>query len=212
VSARITGLHRQLVDHKAELERLNHRLSQQARHDPLTQLGNRLRLWEDLDTLSGWVERYGYRYCAIMCDVDCFKAYNDHYGHLAGDEVLGTIANTFAQECRSGDLVYRYGGEEFLILLPQQTLAGATIAAEHLRQAVENLALPHAAKTPPGVVTLSAGIAELVPGGDRAIRVWLQNADAALYHAKTSGRNRVVVYEDMGAAQATAPNLATILG
>jgi two-component system cell cycle response regulator len=196
VAARITALYRQLADQKAELERLNTRLFAQARSDPLTQLGNRLRLQEDLDLLSKWGDRYGYTYCAVMCDVDCFKAYNDHYGHLAGDEVLRAVARTIAEQCRGGDLIYRYGGEEFLLLLPEQRSAAGAILAERLRQSVESLTLPHAAKTPPGVVTLSAGVAELNPSAEQDFQVGLRNADSALYQAKLSGRNRVVIYDD----------------
>ena len=196
VAARITALHRQLAEQTTTLELLNTRLFEQARHDALTQLGNRLRLKEDLERMSGWGERYGHSFCAVMCDVDHFKAYNDHYGHLAGDHVLRTVAQTIAQECRSGDLAYRYGGEEFLILLPEQRLVDALRAAERLRQAIERLALPHAAKSQVGVVTISAGVAELKPGADRSFETWLQNADAALYRAKNHGRNRVVAFSD----------------
>ncbi len=75
---------------------------------------------EDLPVISGKAERYNKEYCAIMCDVDNFKLYNDFYGHLAGDEVLRTIAQTLAHTCRNGDAAYRYGGEEFIVLLPEQ--------------------------------------------------------------------------------------------
>ncbi len=195
VAARVTALHHQLAEQQDELERLNAQLFAQARRDPLTQLGNRLRLREDLDVLAGQVARYGHCYCAVMCDVDHFKAYNDHYGHLAGDAVLRAIANTIAQSCRAGDLVYRYGGEEFLVILPEQSLASATTAAERTRLAVEQLGLAHAAKTPAGVVTISAGIAMLEPNTGMTIDDWLRDADTALYRAKAAGRNCVVPFE-----------------
>jgi two-component system, cell cycle response regulator len=196
VAARVTALHQQLAAQQQALERLNAQLFAQARHDPLTHLGNRLRLREDLEVLAGQVERYRHGYCAVMCDVDSFKAYNDHYGHLAGDGVLQAVATTLAESCRAGDLVYRYGGEEFLLILPEQSLASAMLAAERSRQAVEQLGLVHAAKTPAGVVTISAGVAMLEPDSGQTISDWLRDADTALYRAKAAGRNCVMSFED----------------
>ena len=195
VAARVTALHQQLAEQQAELARMNERLFGQSRRDSLTQLGNRLKLREDLEALSGQIDHDQHRYCAIMCDVDSFKAYNDHYGHLAGDTVLQIIARTIDQTSRAGDLVYRYGGEEFLWLLPGQPLAAATGAAERLRRAVEALGLEHAGKSPAGVVTLSAGVAMTQLGMPESIHLWLQEADSALYNAKKLGRNRVAAYE-----------------
>lgn len=195
VAARITELHRQLAEQQAELKRLNKELFEQGRRDPLTQLGNRLRLMEDLTVIVGQAERYAKRYCAVMCDVDNFKAYNDFYGHLAGDEVLQTVAQTLKHSCRNGDAAYRYGGEEFLLILPEQSEAQAAIAAERFRHNIEALALPHRAKTPPGVVTISAGVAVLQPSDFKATHRWLKRADDALYCAKQAGRNCVRVAE-----------------
>ncbi len=191
VAARITELHRQLIEQQAELKRLNQELFEQGRRDPLTHLGNRLRLMEDLVVVIGQAERYDKRYCAVLCDVDHFKAYNDFYGHLAGDEVLQKIAQTIVKNCRNGDAAYRFGGEEFLIILPEQTEASAAIAAERLRKTIEALALPHQARIPPGVVTISAGVAALEPGDYKAPHLWLKRADDALYQAKRDGRNCV---------------------
>ncbi len=199
VASRITALHQQLEAQQTELKRLNKELFEQGRRDALTQLGNRLRLMEDLVAVVGGAERYSKRYCAVMCDVDSFKSYNDHYGHIAGDDVLRRIGQTIAKTCRNGDLAYRYGGEEFLILLPEQSGANALVAGERIRQAVEALAIPHVSKTPPGVVTISAGVASLEPDDYAATHLWLKRADEALYRAKQSGRNRVK------AADAPAP-------
>ena len=191
---RVTSLYRQLAAQKVELERLNRQLAGQARTDPLTGLGNRLQLWEDLDALQGHAARYGHRYALALCDVDRFKLYNDTYGHLAGDEVLHRVAGVLGEECRSGDRAYRYGGEEFLILLPEQPPQAATLAVERLRQAVEQLALPHVANLPGGVVTISAGVALLPPGEQKDTEALLREADTALYRAKELGRNCVVAY------------------
>ena len=190
-AARITSLHRQLTEQKKELEKLNFELFKQARSDPLTRLGNRLRLREDLETLRARVERYGHRYCAVLCDVDSFKLYNDHYGHLKGDEVLRQVAEAILQSFRSGDTSYRYGGEEFLIILPEQPLESAALAAERLRRAIEELTIPHEASEPGGVVTVSCGLAELSPGEKKTIEELLKEADEALYQAKQGGKNKV---------------------
>lgn len=191
VAARITSLHRQLSQQKSELERLNLELYEQGRRDPLTSLGNRLRLMEDLPILMGQAERYGHQYAALMCDVDFFKSYNDHYGHLAGDEVLRSLSQIIFRTGRSGDTAYRYGGEEFLIVLPEQSPKQALVVAERLRKGVETMAIPHLAKDPPGVITLSIGVAMLNPGDPRPTHLWIKRADDALYRAKQAGRNRI---------------------
>lgn len=194
-AARVTSLHRQLNAKNVELGRLNEELFAMSRRDPLTMLGNRLRLREDLETLSAQAERYGHSYCAILCDVDHFKLYNDHYGHLAGDDVLRAVAEIVAQTVRKGDTVYRYGGEEFLAILPEQSLESATQAAERLRRSVEELEIPHAARPAPNVVTISLGLAILRPGEKKSADELLKQADEALYHAKNAGRNKLAIYE-----------------
>lgn len=188
---RVTSLHRQLSEQKAELEELNLRLADQARTDPLTGLGNRLRMREDLESFRARMERYGQAYCAILLDIDCFKSYNDIYGHPAGDEVLRRVAGAIGSHCRGGDSPYRYGGEEFLIILPEQTLESGVAIADRLRRTVEALEIPHDARTPPGVVTVSVGVAATSGEDDKAANALLEEADAALYEAKRSGRNRV---------------------
>jgi len=193
-ASRVNSLHRQLNEQAVELEKLNRELFVLSRQDPLTRLGNRLRLREDLKTLGARAERYGQCYCTILGDVDSFKPYNDAYGHLAGDQVLEKVAEVISGSLRTGDTAYRYGGEEFLILLPEQTLESAKFAAERLRRGVEDLAIPHEAKAPPGVVTISLGLAVLSSGEEKPTEKLLREADTALYRAKEAGRNTVVVY------------------
>ncbi|HSL00547.1 MAG TPA: diguanylate cyclase [Rubrobacteraceae bacterium] len=195
-ASRVTALHRRLAEQNAELERLNRMLFEQSRQDPLTHLGNRLRLQEELETLQGRARRYGHSYSAVLCDVDFFKRYNDHYGHLAGDEVLRKVAEVIAQHRRRGDTAYRYGGEEFLIILPEQNLRAAASIADRLRRAVESLEIAHEAKEPPGVVTISAGVATVSAGNPKSEDDFLKEADDALYRAKQAGRNRVATYEE----------------
>ena len=195
-ASRVTALHRRLAYQNSELERLNRKLFDQSREDPLTHLGNRLRLHEELEVLHGRVARYGHSYSAVLCDVDFFKSYNDHYGHLAGDEVLRKVAKTIADFGRSGDTAYRYGGEEFLVILTEQDLEAATSIADRLRRAVEDLRIPHETKNPPGVVRISAGVATLSAEDPKSADDLLKEADAALYAAKEMGRNKVTTYAE----------------
>jgi diguanylate cyclase (GGDEF)-like protein len=183
---RVTDLHAQLDRHRAELAHL-------ARHDPLTGLGNRRSLGEDLAVLHARSQRYGHRFAVAMCDIDRFKAYNDTHGHQAGDQALRAVAATIARELRGGDSVYRYGGEEFLLVLPEQTLDTARVAVERVRSAVERLAIPQPAAGPGGILTLSAGIAAFGPGEAPTAEELLQRADAALYRAKAAGRNQLAL-------------------
>ena len=175
----------------SELQRLNAALVDQARRDPLTGLGNRLRLEEDLEGFDARRVRYGHSYCVLLCDLDHFKALNDRHGHQAGDRVLRAVADTLRRQSRSSDAVYRYGGEEFLILLAEQTLEGAMIVSRRMREAVQALGLAHA-DNEAGVVTISIGAAQC-PRGDRTDPAdAIRRADQALYAAKAEGRNRVV--------------------
>jgi two-component system, cell cycle response regulator len=185
---RVTKVHRELQTRNCALRRDSERNHQAARTDPLTAVSNRLRLEEDLAALDGRGSRYGHRYCAALCDVDAFKAYNDCFGHLAGDEALCRIARTIQKQLRIGDSLYRYGGEEFLIILPEQSLADAKLGVERVRREIENLCIQHAATAPNPVLTISAGIAELGAG---PVSDWLVRTDATLYQAKRLGRNRV---------------------
>jgi len=186
---RVTELHRRLAFQNGELEKLNRMLFEQSRQDPLTSLGNRLRLTEDLQTLQSRAERYGHNYAVALCDVDYFKAYNDRHGHLTGDDVLRRVAATLSSGLRAGDSAYRYGGEEFLMVLPEQGTEAALATADRLRRAVESLGIPHAGGTPLGVVTISGGVA--TSAGVKDADALLKAADTALYAAKKSGRNRV---------------------
>lgn len=212
VASRVTSLHRQLSQQSTELERLNRRLHEQSREDALTKLGNRLKLGEDLEIISTRVERYGHAYSAVMCDVDFFKAYNDSKGHLAGDDVLRAVALTLLKTCRSDDQLYRFGGEEFLVLLPGQSLESGVLAAERCRRAIEEMALPHGANPNSGVVTISAGVASLTKAETKSMQTWLNEADAALYRAKHSGRNRVVGPERQGGERELLPASASAPG
>lgn len=183
VALRVTTLH-------ADLAHYRKMLAQQARTDPLTGLHNRLKLSEDLERLHARSERYGEDYCVAMCDVDNFKSYNDIYGHQAGDLALRAVAAALAGQARATDGVYRFGGEEFLLVLPNQSQLGAKALMERALDSVRDLKIVHSGD-PLGQLTLSAGISAFTAGNRLDAETLLGEADAALYAAKAAGRNRV---------------------
>jgi two-component system chemotaxis response regulator CheY len=194
VRARLVGAKRVTELHK-ELDRLHTALTAQARTDALTGLGNRLRLHEDLEAMHDRAVRYGHTYCLAICDLDDFKQYNDTYGHLAGDDALRKLGELLSHESRSGDCAYRYGGEEFLVVLAGQTLAQGMIAMERMRAAVEALAIPHEASRAASIVTISVGVAAWEREQLDTPTILIARADEALYQSKAAGRNRVTPSE-----------------
>jgi diguanylate cyclase (GGDEF)-like protein len=180
---RVTALHAQLAHAHTELER-------RSRTDPLTGLWNRGDLKDYLPQLHATSERYGRSYAAALCDVDYFKAYNDDYGHLAGDRALQAVADTLREQSRDADRVYRYGGEEFLILLPEQTLNDALAGLDRVRDEVQARHITHRRAPEFGVLTISVGVAAYNPNEPCSSHDLLQRADHALYEAKAAGRNR----------------------
>lgn len=173
-----------------ELQRLNGQLFDQARTDALTGLSTRLKLNEDIAELWPRLERKTATASVMICDLDYFKQYNDSCGHLAGDEVLRRVATSLDAVRRSGDQLYRLGGEEFLVLLHNCGPVDAAARAEDYRKAVERLEIPHPA-SPLGKVTISVGVAPMGPS-TTTLQGWLNAADEAMYKAKAGGRNRVV--------------------
>lgn len=174
-----------LLEANIELQRLNNM-------DGLTRLNNRRRFDEYAAVEWERAIRDRMEFSILIADVDNFKQYNDTYGHLSGDEVLKRVAVAATSSCgRPGDLVARFGGEEFSAVLPNTSTVGALHVAERLRQAVENLQILHQGAVSE-VVTLSIGGATRSPHiGDTLLDV-VNNADAALYEAKRLGRNRVI--------------------
>jgi diguanylate cyclase (GGDEF)-like protein len=190
---------KQLADQNAELKaraeerrQSSERLLAAARVDPLTQAGNRAHLETELEAVADRARRYGHRYCLAFCDVDTFKSYNDTFGHLAGDDAIRAVARAMRDQLRRGDGFFRYGGDEFIVLLPEQSLSSAAECMERVSAAV--LAIPTAAEggTLGRRVTLSVGIAELRRSPEpETTQAWLKRADEALYRAKARGRTRV---------------------
>jgi diguanylate cyclase (GGDEF)-like protein len=176
---------------RAELQRVYRSLEITARMDELTGTGNRLKLEEDLRTARARLSRSGTTFGMLEVDLDHFKAVNDTMGHLAGDDVLRRVAAALRGAVRTDDAVYRYGGEEFIVILG--TVRGGVVeAGERIRHAVETLAIPHPGNPPFGLVTISVGAAVIgPPEAAQTSEQWFGRVDVALYKAKSEGRNRV---------------------
>ena len=160
--------------------------------DELTGVANRRRLNQALDDELRRARRHGHALAVALLDIDHFKAYNDHLGHLAGDQALARVGDELhGQLRRAGDLLARYGGEEFCVLLPETAEAEALAYVEALRRHVEAIALPHPASPTAPVLTISVGVAACGPAGACSATSLLLQADRALYEAKLAGRNRI---------------------
>jgi len=173
------------ADIVSDKERLEHLAS----HDALTGCANRRSLLETLEREWDRARRYGLVLTALMIDLDHFKLVNDTQGHLAGDSVLRQVGELLRREVRSVDTVGRYGGEEFVVILPETALHGATIYAERVRHRIQG----HNFGSPalPINVTVSIGVASVPDERATSPDTFLALADAALYRAKADGRNVV---------------------
>ena len=181
-----------------QLARLNEELARLVSLDGLTQVANRRHFDTYLDQEWRRLAREQLPLTIIMGDVDYFKAYNDTYGHLAGDDCLRKVAQTLAQTVkRAADLVARYGGEEFVVMLPNTDVEGGLQVAEAMRQAVEHLNIPHTESDHAGIVTISFGLATTTPDIIYSANVLISQADKALYQAKARGRNQVCLVSEL---------------
>jgi diguanylate cyclase (GGDEF)-like protein len=133
----------------------------------------------------------------LLCDIDYFKPYNDYYGHQQGDDCLKQVAQLLSRAAaRPRDLVARYGGEEFAIILPDTDIGGASQVAERIVLEAQRLQLPHLRSDILPYITMSAGVASLVPQADMTWDDLIAAADQALYQAKEAGRNQYCIYHD----------------
>lgn len=177
-----------------ELEDTNRRLLTLSRQDGLLGIANR-RYFDEMLLVE--CQRHARDHAplgVLMIDVDHFKPYNDHYGHVAGDECLKAIATVLRGAVhRPADLVARFGGEEFVLLLPDTASAGAAIVAKRIHAQLAELGVPHLSSPIGAHVTVSIGVAELRPGSTSCLQLLLAAADAALYQAKQRGRNRTEI-------------------
>jgi diguanylate cyclase (GGDEF)-like protein len=187
--------HRDLLEEATiELEKKNLALTLLAREDALTGLANRRYFDEVLAAEIKRALRSRQGLSLLLCDVDFFKHYNDHYGHVAGDKCLQAIGQILLQTFkRVSDLPARYGGEEFAVIFPDTPAGNVGKIVEKLRQKVMAQAIPHAFSAAADVVTLSFGVVEAPPNRERDAEWYIHKADKALYQAKEKGRNQVVV-------------------
>jgi diguanylate cyclase (GGDEF)-like protein len=180
------------VGNHLELKLQRDRLESLTMTDGMTEIANRRNFDRRLGEEWRRCARMEIPLSAIMMDIDNFKAFNDNYGHTAGDECIREIALALAAvPTRAGDLVARYGGEEFACLLPGTDAAGALTVAERLREVVSDLTIPHAWSNVAGSVSISAGVGTLIPTRDGDSESLINLADGMLYEAKNAGRNRV---------------------
>lgn len=190
VAERLQGLVKRVAEMEQEAQQFREHIEEQRQKsllDPLTWLPNRAAWSERLDLEVARRQRYGGQLLLAVLDVDHFKRINDGYGHLAGDRVLKIIAGELSKRLRKTDFIARFGGEEFVLLIPATPLEGGVQLLETLRAAIE--ACPFHFKGEPVTITFSAGIAEFRNG--EATEVTFERADQALYRAKGAGRNRV---------------------
>jgi len=183
-----------------KLKAENQALHRFANYDGLTQIPNRRRFDEYFQQEWVRMSRQKSSLSLILCDVDFFKKYNDTYGHQAGDSCLQKVAQAMSQAIkRPSDLVARYGGEEFVVILPNTSVEGAIVVAEEIRSQLKILAILHSASDVSKYVTISLGIATIIPVVDIQAKFLIKTADEALYRAKKEGRNRycVITPEDL---------------
>ncbi len=188
----IAGLRNTLRQRNQALEATMNELQELVRKDPLTRLPNRLSIMEQLEKEQARTERRKpeqNRLCVCMLDIDFFKKVNDTYGHQIGDIVLKNVGYTLIRNMRQGDFVGRFGGEEFLMILPESTLKSAQLLTERIRLSISEMSVPQIPDHPP--ITVSIGVAVHEKGS--AIEATINIADDALYKAKNSGRNKVVI-------------------
>ncbi|MGW8312968.1 MAG: sensor domain-containing diguanylate cyclase [Desulfuromonadales bacterium] len=193
-----------MIDRAATLEKAG-QLEQLAITDPLTGLYNRRFLENRLQEEFSRSERQQQNFCIILTDLDNFKIYNDICGHLAGDNALRKTANLMRRSARDMDIVTRYGGEEFCLILPGTGKKESVLVGERIRRAIEAESFPGESHLPLGRLTISLGVATYPDDGVSAEDL-IHAADQALYRAKDLGRNRLVLYEPSPASQALLPH------
>jgi diguanylate cyclase (GGDEF)-like protein len=190
-ATRFQALHQRLAEQRDLLKELNQKLYDEGRRDVLTGVHNRLRFQEDSSQL---LQLYaaGEPVTMVLGDVDCFKQYNDNYGHSEGDKVLRLVAQHLDRSTPEEVSVYRVGGEEFLLVYPERTVDEVSPQLEGVRQGLVDFRVAHAFNEPHGCVTITLGVAPLQGSSLGELERALRRADEALYSGKEAGRNRVV--------------------
>ena len=183
-----------LRDRNRQLQGARKQLTELANVDELTGLGNRRMVNKMLQDEINRARRLGTELSVIMLDVDHFKNYNDTYGHPAGDTVLQKLSDIMQQaSTRAGEAAGRYGGEEFILILPGANAASAMRTAAHLRKMVEEARIPHGESAVADYVTVSQGVVTILPEAEHTPTDLIKQADLALYEAKDAGRNAIAV-------------------
>lgn len=186
------------------LNQYKHELLSKVNVDELTNINNRRHLLVLLERYFSECAKMGNWISAIMIDIDCFKNYNDLYGHICGDACLKKVALAVSKSVHhSADFVARYGGEEFYVVLPYTPLSGAQKVADRIMQNISDLNIPHEGSPIDRHVTVSMGLTTVVPIPGIKIVNLLETCDIALYEAKAAGRNRIVTKELAAPAFAT---------
>jgi diguanylate cyclase len=197
-----------LSSSRQEIEQLQQNLKAvrtESLTDPLTTLGNRKYFDTEIANAISQAKKSGEPLTLLMSDIDHFKAFNDKYGHVTGDQVLRLVALTVKQNIKGQDIAARYGGEEFAVALPKTALQQAVTVADHVRRAVVTKELmKRSSGERLGRVTISIGVAQLRPTDTP--HSFIERADECLYAAKHSGRNRVISEIDPEAAGCETPN------
>lgn len=202
-------LEHKVAERTTQLEKLNHELQSLANRDSLTGVANRRRGDNYLEQVWLMLRREKQPLTVIMLDVDHFKAYNDTYGHQAGDNCLVQVTKAIQAELRRpADLIARYGGEEFILILPNTNEEGALSIGENVRSAVESLGIEHSRSSARNRVTISAGAATCIPTKEMTAESLVHRADNTLYQAKQQGRNRILMSAERTLAQSMESELA----
>ncbi|KXO09081.1 Phytochrome-like protein [Moritella sp. JT01] len=191
---RIAAMRSQLLKTKNDLELANEELERLATLDGLTGIANRRHLDALFSKELSRAKRHAQPLTFILADIDFFKIYNDHYGHVQGDECLKSVASTLNKSLRRpSELVARYGGEEFCMLLPNTDTKGAKLVAEKLVNVVRSLEIRHAGINEHAIITMSFGVVSVIPDRKLTVKSLMQQADRKLYQAKKNGRDQWVI-------------------
>lgn len=177
-----------------ELEQLNNRLLYISENDSLTGIPNRRKFDSVLNTQWDLAKKNNYNLSLILLDVDCFKQYNDNYGHVEGDKCLAIIGSALSNYIDKKYISARYGGDEFVIIFPNVNLDTVIKLGEKFRIAIENLNLKHEYSNIKNIVTITLGATSVIPNGNITINEFIRQADTALYAAKRKGRNQISAY------------------
>jgi len=191
----VDKLEEKVLERTVELKLVNKKLERLSNIDDLTSLYNRRYFEKQYYAEWNRLQRVQLPISVLMCDIDHFKLYNDYYGHQSGDRCIQEVSKIITEHCvRPTDLAVRYGGEEFLVILPQTDADGAMNVANSIRESIEGKKMKHNYSSASSYVTISIGVASIIPDQEIPPLLLVENADKALYECKDGGRNKVSLY------------------